>query len=703
MEGSSAPDLQAVNSNHALSDTNYNSQNLDQNSKENMVYSLSKYREIKRLKDIELIQKKHQNEITNLIKSELEKQLIEYKANKEMEELDKELEDLNYRSIDNNKYLFSVESKRKEKEKVREKEEEAKKKNNESKNNKKEKNSTGKIRISEEAKINQKNLHENPYLIEQAKKRQLFEINQLKNQKRLERLEKLNIIRNEQLALKKRLESERVNKNLKRNNDNLIIRKKYIENKIQYKDLNIFENKKRKDEERNKEFREKDSEEKARRDYIKKLRLSEEKYRENFYNDLVKKDYKLKQKMSKNLESNEKPFILINEMNKLRTDNLNKLQALIKNGIDENNIKDFYSEFPENKDIIKVFENYQKQKKIIEIDSFRKKEKKRLNPIKPENSVKRYKTTYDSKNKTKYYIDSKNTESKPVEKENNKIKNDNKNQQININKNNKNKINIIPNICSTKKEFKYNNKDNNKDNINNNNANQEIKEEIESKVNINNNIKLEDNKKDVNTQINNDINNKDKDKENKDNNILIEKNIIIDNNNIINNKEGIITDNKNDKNNNNDRSSLHYDGYKNETHENYDEIDENNNLNIPNNEIDNQDKRNILKDKKKVLFETEIREKINEYRKTRYQPFMEMLEKEKINEENRNMKLENITNSDEKRQLENLFGKERTVVSLRLKKENEKILRDIQKYEDNIRLENQQNQKYNMDRIKIKK
>lgn len=63
-------------------------------------------------------------------------------------------------------------------------------------------------------------------------------------------------------------------------------------------------------------------------------------------------------------------------MNKLRNDNLNKLQSLIKNGIDENNIKQFYSEFPENKDIVKVFENYQKQKKIIEIDSFRRKEKK---------------------------------------------------------------------------------------------------------------------------------------------------------------------------------------------------------------------------------------------------------------------------------------------------------------------------------------
>lgn len=113
--------------------------------------------------------------------------------------------------------------------------------------------------------------------------------------------------------------------------------------------------------------------------------------------------------------------------------------------------------------------------------------------------------------------------------------------------------------------------------------------------------------------------------------------------------------------------------------------------------------KNIFLDKKKVLFETEIRDKIKEYRKTRYQPFMEMLEKEKINEENRNLKLENITDSAEKRQLENLYGKERTVVSLRLKKENEKILRDIQIYEENIRLINQQNQKYNMDRIKIKK
>ena len=218
----------------------------------------------------------------------------------------------------------------------------------------------------------------------------------------------------------------------------------------------------------------------------------------------------------------------------------------------------------------------------------------------------------------------------------------------------------------------------------------------EEKDNIFNNIEVQDDKKDNNNQINTETNNKEK--ENKDNNIIIENNIIDYNINSINTKENNYVDNNNNKNI--DRSNIHY----NETHENFDDIDENNNLNIPNKcEDDNPDKRNILLDKKKVLFETEIRDKIKEYRKTRYQPFMEMLEKEKINEENRNMKLENIMNSDEKRQLENLYGKERTVVSLRLKKENEKILRDIQIYEDNIRLHNQENQKYNMDRIRVKK
>ena len=50
-----------------------------------------------------------------------------------------------------------------------------------------------------------------------------------------------------------------------------------------------------------------------------------------------------------------------------------------------------------------------------------------------------------------------------------------------------------------------------------------------------------------------------------------------------------------------------------------------------------------------------------------------MLEREKNNEFYRNENLKNITNEKAKKELEILYGKERTIVSLRLKKENEKL------------------------------
>ena len=114
-------------------------------------------------------------------------------------------------------------------------------------------------------------------------------------------------------------------------------------------------------------------------------------------------------------------------------------------------------------------------------------------------------------------------------------------------------------------------------------------------------------------------------------------------------------------------------------------------------------KDNFNEETKKVLFETEIREKIKEYKKERYQPFIKMLEREKIIEENRNKQLEDINDELERIKLENQFGKERTLVSLRLKKENEKILLDVQNYEKKLRDENERNQKYNMYKINILK
>jgi hypothetical protein len=76
-----------------------------------------------------------------------------------------------------------------------------------------------------------------------------------------------------------------------------------------------------------------------------------------------------------------------------------------------------------------------------------------------------------------------------------------------------------------------------------------------------------------------------------------------------------------------------------------------------------------------------------------------MLEREKNNEFYRNENLKNITNEKAKKELEILYGKERTMVSLRLKKENEKIKLDIENYEKQIREEDKKNHRYNMNLI----
>ena len=322
----------------------------------------------------------------------------------------------------------------------------------------------------------------------------------------------------------------------------------------------------------------------------------------------------MKKKKLENIEIKQKMVSQYRELNNERKNNIKKLKKLIRHGIDEGNIDKFYSQFPENKEIEIVFENYKKERKELENNNTNKnKEKLYLNPLKKTsddninniNNDKMSRTSYEFRNNTikipKINID-RQYSTKNDKNDNNNNKDNQENQDINNEINdekNKDKNNKIVNICSTKKDkSNLRDKENEKEIINNNN-NQNIKE------------------------------------------------------------------NKNE--NENEKSNQHED----------------------------------IIDNKKVLFETEIRDKIKEYKKERYQPFIKMLEREKMNEEKRNLKLQNIKDDSERIKLENQFGKERTLVSLRLKKENEKVLLDIQNYEKKLREENEKNQKYNMERIHV--
>ena len=572
---------------------NANSQEISQLPK-----SMFEYQENRVKNNLEVLQKQYQREIADIIKFELDKQLLQFKLNKEQNDIEKAFNNKKHKSF-SDKMILSLMKKENEK-KINNSKEKSEINKEDQKSKEKESLPPKPLNI-----VNEKNFHENFHLMEQAKKQQLFEINEKKKQKRLENFEKINKIKAEQNELKKRIHAERASQNLQRNNYELDNRKNNIETQIIIRDLNVYQNRKRKNEKIEEQIKKNKLAEEEKNKHIKQLRLNEEKNRISLYLDIIKKEKSMEKKKLENLEIKEKYISQYSKLNIERNNNLKKLKKLIKNGVDEGNIEKFYSEFPENKEINKIFEKYKKEKNEIENKTCRIRDKKKLNPIKKisdDNSNDMMsKTYYEMKNKTVKIpkINVTEIQSNP--------KNDKEN--ININKENNKEtnekdkeINKIINICST----------------NNNNINNNKNENTEENKNIN------DDKKD----------NLNKNEENKEK---------------LNSTESLFDDNR------------------------------------------------------KVLFETEIRDKIREYKKERYQPFIKMLEREKINEDNRNKKLENIKDENEKSKLENQFGKERTLVSLRLKKENEKILLDVQNYEKKIREENEQNQKYNMERINMDK
>jgi hypothetical protein len=340
-------------------------------------------------------------------------------------------------------------------------------------------------------------------------------------------------------------------------------------------------------------------------DAIKKLKENEEKDRINYYNALIKKDKEKEQKKLESSEEKRKIYDMYDEFIKKRNVDFKKIKNLIKNGIDENNVEQFYSLFPGNNKIKEMFEKYKKLKEEIE-NSSGSILRKKLRPIKSRSSFETNdnycRTANNFRNKTikmkKHLIESKSK--------------DNIKKNINNINNNNNGKNKIINFCATI----------------NSKSNKEFEKEKDNKFNS-------------------------KDENNK-NYFEVNK---------------YISQNIKDKGDNND---------------------------IKDHEADNN---KVDEEKKEVLYEIDIEEKIKKYKKERYQPFIEMLEREKNNEFYRNEKLKNITNEKAKKELEILYGKERTMVSLRLKKENEKIKLDIENYEKQIREEDKKNHRYNMNLI----
>ena len=108
---------------------------------------------------------------------------------------------------------------------------------------------------------------------------------------------------------------------------------------------------------------------------------------------------------------------------------------------------------------------------------------------------------------------------------------------------------------------------------------------------------------------------------------------------------------------------------------------------------DGEEKKEIKEEKEvKVLYESEIRDKIKQYKENIYREFFRHVEEEKKNEDLRNKQLMNVHDPQKRHEMEKRFSKERALVDLRLKRENQNIQEKILSYEINLRQTNIDNQ-----------
>ena len=94
----------------------------------------------------------------------------------------------------------------------------------------------------------------------------------------------------------------------------------------------------------------------------------------------------------------------------------------------------------------------------------------------------------------------------------------------------------------------------------------------------------------------------------------------------------------------------------------------------------------------KVFYESEIRDKIQQFKENIYREFFRHVEDEKQNEDLRNKQLMNVHDPQKRHELEKRFSRERALVDLRLRRENQNVEEKILSYEINLRQSNLDNQ-----------
>jgi len=320
--------------------------------------------------EINIIKKKHEKELANIIQLELDKDLFNLELKKlqaKYEKAYKKLNFLNFQSTTDikendekrkssliNIYPISVTS---------------------------EKKNLKYFSLPKKTIINidkENNYIDNLHTLQQTLINQKYEKKEKIVEQKLERLEKIRKITGEQRALKKRIGEERASQNLQKNEIDFLKRHEDLVTEIQNKKINIFQNKKKfenitknKNEMNNLKYL-------IKMDSISDLRRKEEYIRMVKYYELLEKQSKTEQIKNDRINVIDNKLLKLDYLNNERYKNIIKIKEILNTGISEENLEKIIEQFPDNKEIKKVVKIYKNNKKDLLYNSHKKKEEKKI-------------------------------------------------------------------------------------------------------------------------------------------------------------------------------------------------------------------------------------------------------------------------------------------------------------------------------------
>ena len=317
--------------------------------------------------EIDIIKKKHDKELANIVQLELDKDLFNLEMIKQENNYQKEYQKLNFMNFNNNIETNTQNEDFEKNDQYPPSLEEpintyvSLSSNILNKNYK----SLSLPKSPKNLDLNENTYLDNLYSLQQTLVNQKYEKNQKKITQKLERLEKVRKITGEQRALKKRIGVERAAQNLQKNAIDFKKKHENLIKEIQNKKLNIYQNKKKfenlikiKNEINNLKYL-------GKLDYISDMKHQDENIRTLKYLEFLEKRSKIDKIKNDRLNIIDKKLQRIEYLNSERQKNIDKIKKILNKGINEENLEKIKQKFPSNQDINKVINNYKNQKEKI--------------------------------------------------------------------------------------------------------------------------------------------------------------------------------------------------------------------------------------------------------------------------------------------------------------------------------------------------